>query len=193
MIALLRADGVEVVEAALTVADFAAADEIFLTGNANKVTPVTRFEDRELGPRPRWRRGRARSTGTSPTRPGRRREPARPPRCGWSRSPSPAAPRCCARRRRPVPRPAAGEILIRVHAAGVNRPDALQRAGAYAPPPGASDLPGLEAAGEVAAVGPGGSRWRVGDRVCALLPGGGYAEYALTHQDHALPVPAGST
>ncbi len=92
---------------------------------------------------------------------------------------------------RRVPQPAAGEILIRVRAAGVNRPDALQRAGAYAPPPGASDLPGLEAAGEIAAVGPGGSAWSVGDPVCALLPGGGYAEYALTHQDHALPVPAG--
>ena len=93
---------------------------------------------------------------------------------------------------RPVPEPMAGEILIRVRAAGVNRPDALQRAGSYAPPPGASDLPGLEAAGEVAAVGPGGSApWEVGDAVCALLPGGGYAEYALTHQDHALPVPAG--
>ena len=91
---------------------------------------------------------------------------------------------------RPVPEPVAGEILIRVRAAGVNRPDALQRAGSYAPPPGASDLPGLEAAGEVAAVGPGGgSPWKVGDAVCALLPGGGYAEYALTHQDHALPVP----
>ena len=92
---------------------------------------------------------------------------------------------------RPVPRPAAGEILIRIRAAGVNRPDALQRAGSYAPPLGASDLPGLEAAGEVAAVGPGGSRWRIGDPVTALLPGGGYAEYALTHQDHALPVPRG--
>ena len=90
-----------------------------------------------------------------------------------------------------MPQPAAGEILIRVRAAGVNRPDVQQRAGSYAPPPGASDLPGLEAAGEVAAVGPGGSTWRVGDPVCALLPGGGYAEYALTHQDHALPVPAG--
>jgi NADPH:quinone reductase len=92
---------------------------------------------------------------------------------------------------RRVPRPGAGEILIRVHAAGVNRPDALQRAGAYAPPPDASDLPGLEAAGEVAAVGPGVARWSVGDAVCALLPGGGYAEYALTHADHALPVPKG--
>jgi putative PIG3 family NAD(P)H quinone oxidoreductase len=90
---------------------------------------------------------------------------------------------------RRVPQPAAGEILIRVRAAGVNRPDVLQRSGAYDPPPGASDLPGLEAAGEVAAVGPGGSTWQVGDPVCALLPGGGYAEYALTHQSHALPVP----
>lgn len=90
---------------------------------------------------------------------------------------------------RRVPQPAAGEILIRVHAAGVNRPDLLQRAGSYAPPPGASDLPGLEAAGEVAAVGAGVSRWQVGDRVCALLPGGGYAEYVVTPADHALPVP----
>lgn len=92
--------------------------------------------------------------------------------------------------RRPVPKPVAGEILIRIHAAGVNRPDALQRAGAYAPPPDASDLPGLECAGEVVAVGPGGAgRWRVGDRVCALLPGGGYAEYATAPESHALPIP----
>ncbi|MFT3974297.1 MAG: NAD(P)H-quinone oxidoreductase [Amaricoccus sp.] len=90
---------------------------------------------------------------------------------------------------RKVPQPAAGEILIRVRAAGVNRPDLLQRAGSYAPPPGASDLPGLEAAGEVAAVGAGVSRWHVGDPVCALLPGGGYAEYVVTPADHALPVP----
>jgi putative PIG3 family NAD(P)H quinone oxidoreductase len=92
---------------------------------------------------------------------------------------------------RRVPRPGAGEILIRVHAAGVNRPDALQRAGSYAPPPDASDLPGLEAAGEVAAVGPGVARWREGDAVCALLPGGGYAEFVVTPADHALPVPPG--
>lgn len=92
---------------------------------------------------------------------------------------------------RPVPVPAHDEILIRVAAAGVNRPDVLQRQGLYAPPPGASDLPGLEAAGEVAAVGAGVTRWRVGDRVCALLPGGGYAEYAATHADHALPWPEG--
>ncbi|MCE6950511.1 NAD(P)H-quinone oxidoreductase [Cereibacter sphaeroides] len=91
----------------------------------------------------------------------------------------------------PVPVPGHGQILIRVAYAGVNRPDALQRAGAYAPPPGASPLPGLEAAGEVAAVGPGGARWKVGDRVCALLPGGGYAEYALTPAEHALPIPEG--
>ncbi|MBP6999970.1 NAD(P)H-quinone oxidoreductase [Amaricoccus sp.] len=104
---------------------------------------------------------------------------------------APGGPEVLRPARRPVPVPGAGEILIRVRAAGVNRPDALQRAGAYAPPPGASDLPGLEAAGEVAAVGPGGGRWRVGDAVCALLPGGGYAEYVVTPADHALPVPAG--
>jgi putative PIG3 family NAD(P)H quinone oxidoreductase len=92
---------------------------------------------------------------------------------------------------RPVPQPGAGQILIAVDHAGVNRPDALQRAGNYAPPPGASDLPGLEAAGTVAATGPGVSRWNIGDKVCALLPGGGYADYALTHQDHALRVPDG--
>lgn len=92
---------------------------------------------------------------------------------------------------RDVPVPAAGQILIAVAYAGVNRPDALQRAGAYNPPKGASDLPGLEAAGTVAAVGPGVSKWAVGDQVTALLPGGGYAEFSLTHQDHALPVPKG--
>lgn len=92
---------------------------------------------------------------------------------------------------RPMPVAGVGEILIKVAAAGVNRPDALQRAGAYAPPPDASDLPGLEAAGEVVAVGSGVHRWQVGDKVCALLPGGGYAEFVTTHQDHALPVPAG--
>lgn len=92
---------------------------------------------------------------------------------------------------RPVPLPGHGQILIRVAWAGVNRPDVLQRAGSYAPPSGASDLPGLEASGEVAAVGAGVTRWQVGDRVCALLPGGGYAEYALTAADHALPIPRG--
>ena len=92
---------------------------------------------------------------------------------------------------RPVPVPGHGQILIRIACAGVNRPDALQRAGSYAPPPGASDLPGLEAAGEVVAIGPGVTRWTPGDTVTALLPGGGYAEYALTHEAHALPIPEG--
>ena len=94
-----------------------------------------------------------------------------------------------AERARPVPRH--GEILIKVAYAGVNRPDALQRAGAYAPPKGASDLPGLEASGEVAAIGAGVSEWAVGDKVCSLLPGGGYAEYVTTPAAHALPVPKG--
>ena len=92
---------------------------------------------------------------------------------------------------RSVPVPAAGEVLIKVAAAGVNRPDCLQRAGAYPPPPGASDLPGLEVAGVVAAIGDGVARFAVGDNVCALTPGGGYAEYAVAPQGQVLPVPAG--
>ncbi len=95
--------------------------------------------------------------------------------------------------KRDVPVPGPGEILIRVRAAGVNRPDILQRKGAYPAPPGASDLPGLEVAGEVAASGEGATRWRLGDRVCALTPGGGYAEYCLVHESNALPVPPGFT
>lgn len=85
----------------------------------------------------------------------------------------------------------ADEIVIKLSHAGVNRPDALQRAGLYNPPPGASDLPGLEGAGEVVALGAAVSDWRVGDQVCALLPGGGYAEYVATPAAHALPVPKG--
>ena len=92
---------------------------------------------------------------------------------------------------RPVPMPGAGEVVIRIAYAGVNRPDALQRAGAYAPPPTASDLPGLEASGTIVAVGPGVDEWAEGDDVCALLPGGGYAEYVLTPAAHCLPVPKG--
>ena len=92
---------------------------------------------------------------------------------------------------RDVPVAGQGEILIKVVAAGVNRPDALQRAGAYDPPKGASDLPGLECSGTVAAIGAGVTRWAIGDEVCALLPGGGYAEYVTTPADHALPVPKG--
>ena len=92
---------------------------------------------------------------------------------------------------RPRPAPGHGEVQIRLAYVGVNRPDALQRAGAYDPPPGASDLPGLEGAGEIAAIGPGVTDWQVGDAVCALLPGGGYAEYAVTHAAHCLRVPEG--
>lgn len=103
----------------------------------------------------------------------------------------PGGPEVLALCDRPVPQPGAGQILIEVAYAGVNRPDALQRAGAYAPPPSASPLPGLEASGRVAAVGPGVSQWNVGDAVCALLPGGGYAEYVVTPAAHALPVPKG--
>lgn len=91
----------------------------------------------------------------------------------------------------PVPVPGHGQIIIRVAYAGVNRPDALQRAGAYAPPPSASPLPGLECSGTVVEVGPGVNRWKIGDQVCALLPGGGYAEYAVTPEAHALPIPKG--
>jgi putative PIG3 family NAD(P)H quinone oxidoreductase len=103
----------------------------------------------------------------------------------------PGGPEVLQETRVPVPVPGPGQILIAVNYAGVNRPDALQRAGKYAPPPDASPLPGLEAAGVVAAVGPGVQRWAVGNGVTALLPGGGYAEFAVTHEDHALPVPEG--
>jgi len=103
----------------------------------------------------------------------------------------PGGPEVLALCNRPVPQPGAGQILIEVAFAGVNRPDALQRAGAYAPPPSASPLPGLEASGKIAALGSGVSGWQVGDQVCALLPGGGYAEYVVTPAAHALPVPKG--
>jgi len=92
---------------------------------------------------------------------------------------------------RPMPKAGHGDVVIKVAYAGVNRPDALQRAGSYAPPPTASDLPGLEAAGEIVAIGAGVSEWSVGDQVCALLPGGGYAEYVATPAAHCLPVPDG--
>jgi putative PIG3 family NAD(P)H quinone oxidoreductase len=105
----------------------------------------------------------------------------------------PGGPMVLKPEKRPLPQPKPGEILIRVRAAGVNRPDVLQRQGAYPPPPGASDLPGLEAAGEVAALGEGVKRWKVGDRVTALTPGGGYAEFCLVHETNALPIPHGLT
>ena len=90
---------------------------------------------------------------------------------------------------RPVPVPGPGEVLIRVAAAGVNRPDVFQRKGGYAPPPGASDLPGLEVAGTVVACGDDVRRWHEGDQVCALLAGGGYAVYAVAPEGQCLPVP----
>ena len=89
---------------------------------------------------------------------------------------------------RPVPKPGAGEILVKVLAAGVNRPDVMQRQGLYPPPPGAPDIPGLEIAGEVVALGDGAKRWKIGDRVMALVVGGGYAEYCAAHESHALPM-----
>jgi NADPH2:quinone reductase len=92
---------------------------------------------------------------------------------------------------RPTPAPGSGELLVRVEAAGVNRPDILQRLGQYPPPPGISDLPGLEVAGTVSAVGPDVSRWREGDSVCALVAGGGYAEYCVVPEPQALPLPRG--
>jgi NADPH:quinone reductase len=91
---------------------------------------------------------------------------------------------------RPDPVPAAGEVLIRVAAAGVNRPDVLQRRGAYPPPPGASDIPGLEVAGTIEAVGSEVRDWRVGDQVCALVSGGGYATMCVVPAPQCLPVPA---
>jgi putative PIG3 family NAD(P)H quinone oxidoreductase len=91
---------------------------------------------------------------------------------------------------RPDPVPGAGEVLIRVKAAGVNRPDVLQRGGKYPPPPGASDLPGLEVSGIVEGAGDGVTQWRAGDRVCALLAGGGYAELCVAPAVQCLPVPA---
>jgi NADPH:quinone reductase len=89
------------------------------------------------------------------------------------------------------PLPGSGEILIEVHYAGVNRPDVMQRMGRYPPPPGASPILGLEVAGHVAALGAGVNQWRVGDEVCALVPGGGYAQFCVAPADHALPLPSG--
>jgi NADPH2:quinone reductase len=102
---------------------------------------------------------------------------------------APGGPQALQPARRPMPQPGAREVLIRVAAAGVNRPDVLQRRGLYPPPPGASDIPGLEVAGEVVRVGAQVSEWAPGDRVCALLAGGGYAEYAVAPATQCLPVP----
>ena len=103
----------------------------------------------------------------------------------------PGGPEALVPATRPVPKPAAGEVLLKVAAVGVNRPDLAQRAGTYPPPPGASDLPGLEAAGTIAALGEGVTEWKPGDAVCALTPGGAYAEYCTVPAPQCLPIPAG--
>lgn len=105
--------------------------------------------------------------------------------------PTPGGPEALVPETRPVPLPRKGEILVKVAAAGVNRPDVMQRKGFYPPPPGAPDIPGLEIAGEVVALGEGVTRWKPGDKVCALVSGGGYAQYCLAEEGSALPVPAG--
>lgn len=103
----------------------------------------------------------------------------------------PGGPEVLVPQQRPVPAPGPGQLLVKVAVAGVNRPDVLQRQGGYAPPKGASDIPGLEFSGTVVALGEGVVRYGVGDRVCGLVAGGGYAEYAVVHEDNALPIPAG--
>ena len=102
---------------------------------------------------------------------------------------APGGPDVLVPEQRPCPRPQAGEILVKVAAAGVNRPDVMQRQGLYPPPPGASDIPGLELAGTVVERGAGAERFAIGDAVCALVTGGGYAEYAVAHETCALRVP----
>lgn len=104
--------------------------------------------------------------------------------------PVPGGPEALIPETRPVPQPKPGEILVKVAGAGVNRPDVAQRIGNYPPPPGASDIPGLEIAGEVVALGEGARAFAIGDKVMALVSGGGYAEYCTAHESHALPVPA---
>src|SRR5262249_31407759 len=104
---------------------------------------------------------------------------------------SPGGPEMLTPQERPMPQPGEGEILVRVVAAGVNRPDVAQRKGLYPPPPGVTDIPGLEIAGVVAVGAPGGQRWKPGDQVTALVSGGGYAQYCVVHQSHALPIPDG--
>jgi len=102
---------------------------------------------------------------------------------------APGGPDMLVPEQRPLPRPAEGEVLVKVAAAGVNRPDVMQRQGLYPPPAGATDIPGLEIAGEVVALGAGVRRWKLGDKVMALVVGGGYAEFCPAHESHALPMP----
>src|SRR5262249_43409796 len=113
--------------------------------------------------------------------------------------PNPGPPEVLRLADRPTPSPGPGEVLIEVAAAGINRPDLMQREGRYPPPPGTTDIPGLEVAGRIAAIGPAGAdgdarsasgrTWRVGDEVCALVAGGGYAEYCVAPAVQCLPVP----
>ncbi|MEZ5583775.1 MAG: alcohol dehydrogenase catalytic domain-containing protein [Candidatus Competibacteraceae bacterium] len=105
----------------------------------------------------------------------------------------PGGPEVLALTSQPLPAVETGEVLIRVAAAGVNRPDCLQRQGSYPPPPGASDVPGLEVAGTIVAVNPNVDEWQVGDSVCALLTGGGYAEYCVAPAVQCLPIPSNMT
>jgi NADPH2:quinone reductase len=102
---------------------------------------------------------------------------------------SPGGPEMLVPEERPVPRPGEREVLVKVAAAGVNRPDVMQRKGLYPPPPGATDIPGLEVAGEVVARGPGVMRWKIGDKLMGLVVGGGYAQFCPVHESHALPIP----
>jgi NADPH2:quinone reductase len=104
---------------------------------------------------------------------------------------APGGPDVLVPEQRPVPQLGEGEVLVKVAAAGVNRPDVMQRQGLYPPPKGATDIPGLEIAGEVVALGPGATRWKVGDQVMALVVGGGYAQYCPAHESHCLPIPHG--
>jgi len=104
---------------------------------------------------------------------------------------TPGGPEALVPEERPVPAPGPSEVLVQVKAAGVNRPDVMQRKGQYPPPPGAPDIPGLEIAGDVVAIGDKVARWKVGDKVCALVSGGGYAEYCITDEATALSIPKG--
>src|SRR2546429_9860497 len=103
---------------------------------------------------------------------------------------APGGPEMLVPEERPVPVPGPDEVLVKVAAAGVNRPDVMQRMGLYPPPKGATDIPGLEIAGEVVALGAGATRFKLGDQVMALVVGGGYAEYCPAYESHCLPVPA---
>jgi NADPH:quinone reductase len=116
-----------------------------------------------------------------------------PPTCTVIEIKQPGAPEVLQAATRATPQPRAGEVLIKVAAAGINRPDVMQRQGMYAPPPGASDIPGLEVAGEIVALGDGAGTagWQIGDQVCALVAGGGYAQYSVAPAGQCLPVPRG--